>query len=183
MEEQKNTEDNIQNEVVITEVKEIITASKEDKVPGRPVNPESKRQQRINHLETLRANGELKLGRPVKGDSKRQQELAEKAARAASGEPVKKGRPKMSEEAKQAARNKREADMKAALARKAEVTIVVTAEPAPPTTEEPIIAETETAVVSETPTVSMENNIVSIEIPAVEEKAPKARSKKTAPKE
>ena len=31
---------------------------------GRPVNMNSKRQQRINDLETRRANGTLKLGRP-----------------------------------------------------------------------------------------------------------------------
>jgi hypothetical protein len=31
---------------------------------GRPVNNESKRQQRIADLESRRANGTLKLGRP-----------------------------------------------------------------------------------------------------------------------
>jgi len=44
---------------------------------GRPVNPESVRQNRIKELEERRLNGEVKKGRPIKEDSVRQMRLKE----------------------------------------------------------------------------------------------------------
>jgi len=49
--------------------------------PGRPVNPNSARQQRLADLEARRQAGELKLGRPVQTESQRQQKLAERQAK------------------------------------------------------------------------------------------------------
>lgn len=49
--------------------------------PGRPVNPNSARQQRLADLEARRAAGTLKLGRPAETDSERQKRLAEKQAK------------------------------------------------------------------------------------------------------
>lgn len=49
--------------------------------PGRPVNPDSKRQQRIADLEARRAQPGFKLGRPVQTESQRQQKLAERQAK------------------------------------------------------------------------------------------------------
>ena len=78
----KNENQNI--ETVATEVKQL----------GRPVNPNSERQQRLAELEAKRANGELRRGRPVNGTSERQKRLAEMADRAAAnGGIVKRGRP------------------------------------------------------------------------------------------
>ena len=62
---------------------------------GRPVNPNSVRQQRLAELEAKRNNGELKRGRPVNGTSVRQARLAELAAKAESGIEIKRGRPAM----------------------------------------------------------------------------------------
>ena len=61
---------------------------------GRPVNPNSVRQQRLAELEEKRNNGELKRGRPVNGESERQKRLAEMEAKRANGE-LKRGRPAM----------------------------------------------------------------------------------------
>ena len=60
---------------------------------GRPVNPNSVRQQRIAEREAKRAAGELKRGRPVVEGSKRQAVLAEREAKRANGAPIKRGRP------------------------------------------------------------------------------------------
>jgi hypothetical protein len=60
---------------------------------GRPVNPNSVRQQRIAEREAKRAAGELKRGRPVVEGSKRQQVLAERAEKVANGGTLKRGRP------------------------------------------------------------------------------------------
>jgi hypothetical protein len=49
------------------------------KKTGRPINPNSKRQQRLAEIEAKRQNGELKRGRPVNPNSKRQQMLLAKA--------------------------------------------------------------------------------------------------------
>ena len=55
---------------------------------GRPVDPNSKRQQRLKSAPGKRT------GRPINPNSKRQQRLAEQAARAAAnGGVVKRGRP------------------------------------------------------------------------------------------
>jgi hypothetical protein len=60
---------------------------------GRPVNPNSARQQRIAELETKRAAGQCKRGRPTVAGSKRQEVLAARAAKAANGGEIKRGRP------------------------------------------------------------------------------------------
>ena len=62
---------------------------------GRPVQEGSKRQMRLQELAEKAAKGELKRGRPVKEGSKRQMRLAELAAKKASGVEIKRGRPKM----------------------------------------------------------------------------------------
>ena len=49
------------------------------KKTGRPVNPNSARQQRLAELEAKRSNGELRRGRPVNPNSARQQALREAA--------------------------------------------------------------------------------------------------------
>jgi hypothetical protein len=68
----------------VTEVKQL----------GRPVNPNSERQQRLAELEAKRNSGELKRGRPVNGTSERQKRLAELAAKAEqNGGSIKRGRP------------------------------------------------------------------------------------------
>jgi hypothetical protein len=51
------------------------------KKTGRPINPNSKRQQRLVELEPKRQNGEVKRGRPVNPNSKRQIALREAAAK------------------------------------------------------------------------------------------------------
>ncbi len=74
---------------------------------GRPVNPFSERQRKINDLKNRKAlnGGFLPLGRPVVEGSKRQQKLASKGTNPTG----QRGRPKMSEEAKLAARAERAA--------------------------------------------------------------------------
>lgn len=51
------------------------------KMPGRPVNPNSARQQRLADLEARRVAGQLKLGRPIVSESERQIKLAERQAK------------------------------------------------------------------------------------------------------
>ena len=60
---------------------------------GRPVDPNSVRQQRLKELEAKRAAGLCKRGRPVVANSERQQRLAERAAKVANGGELKRGRP------------------------------------------------------------------------------------------
>ena len=60
---------------------------------GRPINPNSVRQQKIAEREAKRAAGELRRGRPVVEGSKRQQVLAQRAEKLANGETLKRGRP------------------------------------------------------------------------------------------
>jgi hypothetical protein len=67
---------------------------------GRPVNPESKRQQRLNELAAKKAAGELKRGRPVVETSARQIRLMELEAKRLNGE-LKRGRPANAESARQ----------------------------------------------------------------------------------
>jgi len=71
-------------QTVVNEVKAIL---------GRPVNPNSVRQQRIAERNAKREAGLLKRGRPVVEGSKRQAVLAQRAAKIESGVPVKRGRP------------------------------------------------------------------------------------------
>lgn len=75
----KNTE-----QTVVNEVKAIL---------GRPVNPNSARQQRIAERNAKREAGLLKRGRPVVEGSKRQAVLAQRAEKTANGELLKRGRP------------------------------------------------------------------------------------------
>ena len=85
----KNQEKQIEKAVVEVAINEA------SKMKGRPVNQNSKRQQRIAELQAKREAGLLKKGRPVVEGSKRQQLLLEKEARkAANGGVVKRGRPK-----------------------------------------------------------------------------------------
>lgn len=55
------------------------TAKSEVKKLGRPVNPNSTRQQTLALKTELRAKGLITRGRPVNQESKRQAELARKA--------------------------------------------------------------------------------------------------------
>ena len=56
--------------IVVTEVEQVIAT--ESKKRGRPVNPTSKRQQRLALMSERRAAGEVKRGRPINPNSKRQ---------------------------------------------------------------------------------------------------------------
>lgn len=62
---------------------------------GRPVVENSERQKRLQELEEKRQNGELKRGRPISSESKRQKQIAEREMKLQMGIEVKKGRPKM----------------------------------------------------------------------------------------
>ena len=62
--------------IVVTEVEQVIAT--ESKKLGRPVNPTSKRQQRLALMSERRAAGEVKHGRPINPNSKRQLALAAK---------------------------------------------------------------------------------------------------------
>lgn len=73
-----------QNQEMVTELKAIL---------GRPVNPNSARQQKIAEREAKRAAGELKRGRPAVAGSKRQAVLAARAEKIANGGTLKRGRP------------------------------------------------------------------------------------------
>jgi len=78
------------------------TSNIETTTLGRPVNPNSARQQRLAELEAKRNNGELKRGRPVNGTSARQARLAELAAKAEmNGGSIKRGRPSNGESERQ----------------------------------------------------------------------------------
>jgi hypothetical protein len=67
---------------------------------GRPVNPESTRQKRLNELAAKKAAGELKRGRPVVETSARQIRLMELEAKRLNGE-LKRGRPTNAESKRQ----------------------------------------------------------------------------------
>jgi len=67
--------------------------------PGRPVNLNSVRQQRLlARAERLANGGSARPGRPPVLTSARQQQLAERAARLAAGEVIKRGRPKVAKQ-------------------------------------------------------------------------------------
>ena len=80
---------------------------------GRPSNPNSARQKRLAEIAKRKAEhgGFLPLGRPKVEGSKRQAKLAEIAAKKEAGYVAKPGRPKMTEEQKAEARQKREEAM------------------------------------------------------------------------
>jgi len=81
--------------------------------PGRPPVEGSMRQERMMILEEKRSEnfGIMPLGRPANPESKRQQRLNELMERRASGIASSKGRPKMTAEQRAAAKLKREQDM------------------------------------------------------------------------
>src|SRR6266496_4052165 len=83
----------------VTPITETVISTK---TPGRPVLPESKRQQRMLELEIKRQSGTVKKGRPASTDSKRQQRMLELAEKRKNGE-LKPGRPKYTAEEKEAA--------------------------------------------------------------------------------
>jgi hypothetical protein len=56
------------------------------KQKGRPINPNSPRQQRLAEMETRKINGEIKRGRPANPESAWFQRQAELAAKRESGE-------------------------------------------------------------------------------------------------
>lgn len=60
---------------------------------GRPVNPNSARQQRIQELNAKREQGMLKRGRPVVEGSKRQMKLKIQSEKVNNGIELKRGRP------------------------------------------------------------------------------------------
>lgn len=78
---------------------------------GRPVKPDSERQKRLAETEAKKTamGGYVPLGRAIDPTSKRQQTIAERNAKKAEGYVAQKGRPKMSEEAKAVAAEKRAA--------------------------------------------------------------------------
>lgn len=108
----------------IQEVEMVQSESYEPKTPtaelgkgpilGRPVNPFSERQRKINDLKNRKAlnGGFLPLGRPVVEGSKRQQKLATKGTNPTG----QRGRPKLTEEQKLQARAERKARYEAWLA-------------------------------------------------------------------
>lgn len=90
----KKQKQNKANEVVVIETPIVETTMETTtKVLGRPVNPNSARQQRLAELEAKRAAGECKRGRPTVAGSKRQEVLAARAAKVAAGIELKRGRP------------------------------------------------------------------------------------------
>jgi hypothetical protein len=109
------TAENVINTEVTPTVEATIdnTNEAEDKkTPGRPIDENSARQQRLvdREVKRLLAGGELKRGRPVNNTSERQKRLSSKDPNA------KPGRPAMSEEQKAAnaeARKKQQDEHKA----------------------------------------------------------------------
>lgn len=81
----------------------------EPKKLGRPVNANSARQQKVALIEQRKVEngGIVPLGRPVVPGSKRQEKLMAIEAKKSSGAVIQRGRPKMTEEAKTAAKEVR----------------------------------------------------------------------------
>lgn len=69
------------------------TNTTETKQLGRPVNPNSARQQRIQEQNAKREAGLLKRGRPVIAGSKRQEVLQKRSEKLSQGMELKRGRP------------------------------------------------------------------------------------------
>ena len=65
----------------------------ETKQLGRPVNPNSVRQQRLKEMAEKREQGLLKRGRPIVSESKRQQVLKAREEKVNNGIELKRGRP------------------------------------------------------------------------------------------
>jgi len=65
---------------------------------GRPVNPNSERQRRLQAMEVKKQEqGELRRGRPVVENSERQQRLQSIELKKEAGIEIKRGRPKLVE--------------------------------------------------------------------------------------
>ena len=117
--------------VVETPVQEVVVAvTEETKQLGRKVNPNSERQKRLADKAAKIASGEIvKRGRPVEGESVRQQRLAELKAKAeANGGVIKRGRAINGESARQKRLAEREAKLAAGV-------VVKRGRPAQPKTE------------------------------------------------
>lgn len=101
---------------VETPVQEVVVAvTEETKQLGRKVNPNSERQKRLAEKAAKIASGEIvKRGRPVEGESARQKRLAELQAKAeANGGVLKRGRPTNGESARQKKLAERQAKIEA----------------------------------------------------------------------
>jgi len=68
---------------------------------GRPMNPNSVRQQRLKEMSDKREQGLLKRGRPVVAESTRQQVLKAREEKVNNGIELKRGRPVNSESNRQ----------------------------------------------------------------------------------
>ncbi len=91
MKKGKTTPENVTVEAPVTPT---VAPSTEQHVQlGRPVDPNSKRQQVIKERKLKREQGLLKRGRPVVEGSKRQLTLQERETKIASGVKLEKGRP------------------------------------------------------------------------------------------
>jgi hypothetical protein len=76
---------------------EVIITNSNGKL-GRPVNPSSERQKRLQAMELKKQEqGELKRGRPVVENSDRQQRLQAIEIKKEAGIEIKRGRPKLVE--------------------------------------------------------------------------------------
>lgn len=94
---------------------EAVSETQEQKQLGRKVNPNSERQKRLAEKAAKIASGEIvKRGRPVEGESARQKRLAELQAKAeANGGVLKRGRPTNGESARQKKLAERQAKIEA----------------------------------------------------------------------
>lgn len=96
----KNTEAKAVQTVETAEIKVVapavttVAATEEKPQLGRPVNPNSERQKRLNEIAEKRAQGLIKRGRPVIEGSAHQQKLAAQAERREmNGGEARRGRP------------------------------------------------------------------------------------------
>jgi hypothetical protein len=74
-------------------MKNTITNTTETKQKGRPANPNSARQMKIQDRNAKREAGLLKRGRPVIEGSKRQEIIKKRNEKVSNGIELKKGRP------------------------------------------------------------------------------------------
>lgn len=95
----------VQEQVVTIEIDE-----SEIKLPlGRPIDPESERQQRLHLYDEKRSAGLLRRGRPADPASPSHQAKAEREAKRASGLDLRRGRPVDPESPRQKALARRNA--------------------------------------------------------------------------
>ena len=114
----------------VVETPVAVVTTEETKQLGRKVNPNSERQKRLADKAAKIASGEIvKRGRPVEGESVRQQRLAELKAKAeANGGVIKRGRAINGESVRQKRLAEREAKLAAGV-------VVKRGRPAQPKTE------------------------------------------------